>query len=248
MKYIYSINISKNKYIRNIFVCILIFFCFTTGETAYSQNCLADVLHDPLYSNSKDIINGTKWVYKKKYSGSPMLVENYWPKVNILYKEVHYSGLYLNFDLYKNQAIVFYPERGNEKYVNLEMDYFLGFTFTDTITGRTHKYEYLELPGTKGMELYETASTGTIPLHIRPVKMIENRSSEKGSGKYTTHFDSYIGIENEYVIIRNKRQIFKLLQHHVTEIKRYIRKNHLKINNQHPEDIVAVIKYFDTIK
>lgn len=248
MKYIYSENISKNKYTRKIIVCILIFICFATDKTAHSQNCLADVLHDPLYSNSKDIINGTKWIYEKKYLGSPMLVENYWPRVNILYKEVQYSRLFMNYDLYNDQAIVFYPENGNEKYVNLEMEYFSGFTFIDTITGRIHKYEYLELPGTKGKELYETALTVKIPLFIRPVKMIENRSSEKGSGRYTTHFDSYIGIGNEYVIIRHKNQMIKLLEHHLPEIKRYIRKNHLKINSQNPEDIVAVIKYFDTLK
>lgn len=247
MKCIYSENISKNKYFRNIFVCILIFFSFVNGHTAYSQNCLADVLDNSLYSNSNDIINGTKWIYEKKYLGSPMLVENYWPKVNILYKEVQYSGLFMNYDLYNNQAIVFHPEKGNEKYVNLAMDYFSEFTFIDSLTGRTHTYEYLELPEIKGKALYENASTVKISLYIRPVKMVENRSSEKSIGRYTSHFDSYLGIGNGYVIIRNKRQMIKLLENHVVEIKRYIRKNHLKINNQRPEDIVGVIKFFDTL-
>lgn len=244
---LYPENISTNKYFSKLFVSILIFLCFTIGKTAHSQNCLDDIHKNALFSNSNNIINGTKWVNEKKYLGSPMLIENYWPKANILYKELQYSGQFMNYDVYNNQAIIFHPENGNEKYVNLEMEHFSGFTFIDTLTGRTHQYKYLELPGIKGKALYEIASTEKIPLYIRPVKTIETMSSGKFTSQYVSRYDIYIGNGNENLIIRSKIQLIKFMGDHVAEIKRYIRKNNLKINNRHPEDIVAVLKYFDTL-
>ena len=247
MKYIYQENVSKNKYFKQIFVCILIFLCFIIGKTAYSQNCLDNIHRNPLYSNSKSIVNGTKWVYEKKYLGSPLLFENHWPKADILYKGVQYNGILINYDLYKNQVIMFDPEINKKKYVVLCMDYFSGFAFFDSITGRKHMYEYMELTGTRGKALYENATSTKIPFFIKPVKTIEARSANKDMGKYTGHFDNYIGTGNEYVIIRSKGQLIKVLAKHITEVKRYIRRNNLKINNQHPENIIAVLNYFDTL-
>ncbi len=247
MKYLIVKNVSKNKYLRNVSNCILILLCFISSKTTYSQNCL-DILHKtPLYSNTNDIINGTKWTYEKKYLGSPLLVENYWPKANVLYNGVHYSGVYMNYDLYENQAIVFDPEINEKKYVVISMDYFSEFTFTDSITGKVHKYEYTELPGIKGKALYENASSAKIRFFIKPVKTVEARSADKDKGKYTFHYDNYMNFGNEFIIVHSKSQLIKLLATHLADLKRYIRKNNLKINNQHPENIVAVLKYFDTL-
>ena len=99
--------ISKRKYLLRIFVCFVILFISMLNKSGYAQNCLDSIRHNPLYSNSNNIFNGIKWIYEKKYLGSPLLVENYWPKGSIFYKGVQYSDVFMNYDLYKNQAIVF---------------------------------------------------------------------------------------------------------------------------------------------
>ncbi len=239
--------ISKRKYLLKIFVCFVILFISMLNKSGYAQNCLDSIRHNPLYSNSNNIFNGIKWIYEKKYLGSPLLVENYWPKGSIFYKGVQYSDVFMNYDLYKNQAIVFDPKNGKQRYVQISMEFFSGFTFKDSLTGEVHTYEYRELPGTKGKALYEKGPSSKISLYIKPVKAVEAISSGKNMGKFTSHFDNYIGIGNEYVAVHSKRQLITLLDKNVPDIKRYIRKNKLKINNQHPENIVAVLNYFDTI-
>jgi len=248
MKCIFALKLSKNIYLKNICLHLFVLFCFFNGITATAQDCLDVIYHNKLYSNSYEIINGKKWIYEKKYPGSPLLMDNYWPKADISYNGTRYSGILMNYDLNKGELIVYYPEKGKEKYVVISNDNLSGFSFTDTVWTQKHFYEYIELPGIRGKALYEKIYFSNVSFFIRPMKVVMSSSTASGPGEYIGFYEYYLDTGSGYTLFRTKSQFVKLLPEHKSEIIRFIRKNRLRINNRMPENIIAVLNYLDKLK
>lgn len=228
-----------------MFPGLLLLLSIVSVNPCRGQDCLYNILHNALYSSSDDIINGKKWINEKRYSGSPLLMEKYWPEADIDYKGSHYSGQLMNYDVFKGEIIIYHAEKGREKYVLLSNDNLSGFSFTDTITARKHFFIYTELPGTKGKALYENASSG---LFIKPVKKVEVRSSGRSNGQFTSYYEYYLKTGDGFARFSSEGQLIKLLPDHNAGLKRYIRGNRIKINNQNPEGVINVIQYYNAIK
>ncbi len=247
MKSIFVVKLSKSDHLKNLFLRLCILFSIVCNEKGYSQNCLDKINQNSLYSGSNDIINGIKWVYEKKYLGSPLLMENYWPKADILYNGSKYTGIILNYDVLKNELIVFHSENGKDKYVVLSIDNLSGFSFIDTVWNRKHIYEYIELAGTHDKALYENASVGKVTFYVKPVKTVEVKSAD-GQGTYSDSYEYFINTGNAFDSFRSKKQFIKLLADHSSEVSKFIRKNKIKINNQQPDNIISVLRYYDGLK
>ncbi len=248
MKCIFALKLSKDVHLKIIFLCFIVLFGLIFGNTVLAQDCLDVIYHNKLYYNSYEIINGKKWIYEKKYRGSPLLMDNYWPKADISYNRARYSGILMNYDLIKGELIVYYPEKGKEKYVVISNDNLSGFSFTDTVLTQKHFYEYIELPGIRGKALYEKIYFSNVSFFIKPMKVVAARSTASGSGEYNGYYDYYLETGKGYNLFRTKSQFVKLLPEHKSEVNRFIRKNRLKINNRMPENIIAVLSYLDKLK
>jgi hypothetical protein len=231
-----------------MFLRLLILACLLFSKTTFAQNCMDAIFQNPLYSGSNNIINGRKWINEVKYSGSPLLMEKYWPIAEIKYNGVLYSGILMNYNVYKNELIIFQPEKGKEKFVVLNNNLLSGFTFIDTLTNRKHSYEYIELTGNPGKALYENATVGKSVFYIKPLKNIEIKSSSNRQGEFSSHFEYYLKVGKDYVRFNSKRQLLKLLASHITELKKFIRKNKLRINYMQPEHVITVLKYYNELK
>jgi hypothetical protein len=233
--------------LKNLFLRLFILFCFAYCEKGYSQDCIDKINQNNLYSGSNNIINGIKWVYEKKYLGSPLLMENYWPKADLAYKGSSYTGIILNYDVLKNDLIVFRSDNGKDKFIVLAIDNLSGFSFTDTVRNRKHFYEYIELAGTSVKALYENASTDKVSFYIKPVKSVEIKSAD-GQGTYSESYDYFIDTGTGFNSFRSKKQFVKLLANHSSEVSKYIRKSKLKINSQLPDNIISVLRFYDGLK
>lgn len=176
----------------------------------YSQD-LSGIISRELYSGSDDIINGRKWIYEKKYNGSPLLMENYWPEADVIYKGSVYRGVLMNYDLLKDEIILYHPEKDKEKYVVISKDHLSGFSYTDTIKNTKHIFEYIELRGVRGKALYENASTDKLSFYIKPVKKVEAKSADNVQGEYVGFFEYYLGTAKGYISFKNKKQLEDLL-------------------------------------
>jgi hypothetical protein len=225
---------------------VLIIFLVLYGENILAQNCFDEIEGNKLYSSSSSIINGTKWIYVKIYMGNPLLFGDYWPEADILHKGIQYRGISMNYDLIKNEIIVFHPEKGKEKFLVLNNDYLSGFSFTDSVSRKTFSYEYVELPGTTGKRLYEKASSGNIKLFIKPVKSIDDKIP--GKGMYKLSYEYFIDTGNGFKDFRTKKQLLLLMQDNDKELDRFIRSNNLKINNVNRENVVAAVDYAAKLK
>ena len=220
--------------------------CLLSGKVSLAQDCLDVINSTGLYTRTDDIINGTKWIYEKKYLGSPLLVEKYWPKADILYKGALYTGVVMNYDVYKNEFIIFHPEKGKEKYVVISNDYLAGFLYTDNVTNKRHHYEYSEIPGISGKALYESIVFDKTVLYIKPIKNIAVRSA-KGQGEFTGYSAYYLQIGGVCNNFRSKNQLIKLFPEHGADLAKFIRRNNKKFNTDNPDNIVAILRYYDEL-
>jgi len=210
--------------------------------------CLDILRSNPLYSNSNEIVNGRKWVNESGYIGSPMLVENYWPKADILYNGLRFSGIQVNYDVFKDELIIYYPEKNQERYVVINKDHLEEFSFSDSLIHRNRLFKYIELPGTGEKLLCEKIPAGKASLFIKQIKTVQATPSENTKGKYITIYKYYFDAGNGFYTFRSKSQMIRLLADHKAEMNKFIRKQKLKINQKHPEDIVAAIRYYDGLK
>jgi hypothetical protein len=213
-----------------------------------SENCLDDILRGKLYSGSEDIFNGRKWINEKRYMGTPLLTDDYWPEADILFNGTEYTGILMNYDLSKNELVVYNPEAGREKYVVISRDKLSGFSFIDTLKGRKYFYEYTELDGTKGKALYENATRGKFRLYIKPLKNLEIKSTSSAQGRYAAFYEYYMSAGNNYNRFSTKSQLLKLIPEFSTELKGYIRKNKIVISGRDPEGVRSVISYLNELK
>jgi hypothetical protein len=229
--------------LKKIQVLLLLGILFSTLPSP-AQNCLDVLKSNPLYSDSNEIINGRKWDNETRYIGSPLLKE-YWPKGDVLYNGVLFRGVHLNYDVFRNDLIVYHAEKGQEKYVVINKDHLSGFSFNDSLLQRNRQFEYTEPAGIAGKALYEKIPLDKISFFIRPMIKFDATPSQKALGKYTAYNLYYLDTGKGFTGFRSKNQLLKLLENNRTELNRFIRKQKLKINNKHPEDVVAAVRYFD---
>jgi hypothetical protein len=233
----------KKIYIKPFFIA-----CLLSIQSINAQNCLDILKSNPLYSNSNDIVNGRKWIYTSGYTGNPMLEENYWPKADILYNGIHFKDIHVNYDIFRDELIVYYPEKGQERYIVINKDHFSGFSFNDSLLQRKRLFEYTELAGIGGKALYEKIPVNKVSFFIRPMIKFDATPSQRILGKYSAYNLYYLNTGKGFTSFRSKRELLILIADKKTEVNKFIRKQNLKINNKHPEDIVATINYFDGLK
>lgn len=231
---------------------LFILCCFIYSQPVSAQNrrsalanCLDSLLSNTLYSNSNDIINGPKWINEKRYSGSPMLQENHWPKADILYNGIHFRDIRLNYDIFRDELIIYYPEKNQEKYIVINKDHLSGFSFNDSLSQHKRTFEYTALAGIGGKALYEKIPADKVSFFIRPMIKFDATPSQSTLGKYTGFYLYYLNAGNGFSSFSSRSQLIKLLVNRKAEMNRFIRKQNLTINNKHPEDIVTAIKYYD---
>ena len=218
-----------------------------TDKVALARALEDNLQNMGLYSFSKDIINGTKWTYQKIYKGNPFLSEAYWPMADLVYRGIQYSGFNMNYDLYNNNLILLYDDNDIKKFIVLSNKYLESFSYTDTLSRQEHRYEFFRIPGTNGKELYEKVYEGKTSFIIRPRCEIKYGASGRFPGEYLRSYEYYIQVEGQYERIHSKKTLLNVLQRNVPEVKKFIRKNRLKINRKHPENIVPVLRYYDEI-
>ena len=201
-----------------------------------------------LYSEEMDIVNGPKWSYSKIYKGNPFLAESYWPKATLSYGGKQYSGFQLNYDLYEETLVLLYEKENQTKYIVLFKDYLDSLSYTDSATLQSHKFVYIQLPDNRKKALYEKAYEGESTFLIRHRCSVTGDPSGAFAGRYQRSFEYYIQSRGSYERVYSRSTLLDALEAYRPEIKKYIRKNRLKINSKKAEPIISVLEYFDQLQ
>jgi hypothetical protein len=179
------------------------------------------------------------------YRGNPYLSEDYWPEAELEYRGASYSGYYMNYDLYHGDLILLHDDHGSKKYLVLSNQYLESFSFADTVSRKQRRFEYRQIPGTNRKALYEKVYQGKSSFFIRPGCEIKRQASGGFPGEYIRSYDFFVEVDGRFARIHSKKTLLHALQRNVPEVKRFIRKHRLKINTNHPENIVSVLRFYD---
>jgi hypothetical protein len=243
-----SNNIIRQISVKNILMLLLLVLLLIPGPATFAQEIPDEISSNSLYSQSKDIINGTKWVYEKKNRGIPYLVGNNWATGNVKYDSKLFPGVRFNYNLFTDEFIIFSSDEGNKKYVAVQKDFLESFSYRDTLTNKERFFEYVQLPGTNQKRLYEIIYQGKSLFMVRHIKAVRSKVADGFFGDYIDAADMYIKVDNTFETFSNKKDLLNILAKHTQELNKFIHKNKIKIKKLNYENIASVINYFDELE
>ncbi len=230
--------------IRN--VVVLFFILHFVNFTSLSQTDFDIILQKELYTPSRDIINGTSWSNSMVYKGHPYCGSSQWKTGDVVFNGERYSDLNINYNIVEDELILFDEKKGNEKYIKLNKRLIEKFSYFDDSEKTTKSFIHKELVLSKGKEFFEEVYSGTTSFYIKHKKLIKKQIGGTYMGSLYSDNTFYIVDSAGVHSFRNKGRLFDILGYN-KELKKFIKKENLQINKDHPKDIVKLLMYYEIL-
>jgi hypothetical protein len=200
--------------------------------------------------NVDELVNGKDYIpyyFRSKYK--PVLFNDRKHTSSLTLKGRRYENLMLEYDTFKDELI--YSDSlkfiDNKVFmVSLNKDPIDAFCFnygSDSLLFRFFSHEEdADFNLTDGF--YEVAYEGKSRFLIRHRSYL---LVKEGNDEYMYSPVDYIMVGDSYTKITNKRVFIKLFGERSGEIKKYIRSNKVNIRKANKNEIVAVLRYFDSM-
>jgi hypothetical protein len=78
------------------------------------------------------------------------------------------------------------------------------------------------------------------------IQVISGRSGN-GEATYSKHYAYFLKIRDRFEDIHTKRQFLTVFSQHRAELKKYFRRQHIRINDRHPENMINLIRFYNTL-
>jgi len=246
---------------RIIWLAILnILSAFLTG--LYSQNPSLDnqkkiidkrteeLIYFSEYEFGKDLrlVNGR--IYSQpnmRAKGHPFFQDLHWMSGSVTVNGKTFSGLQLNYDIYKDDLIYLdeLPD-GARRIILLNKNQVTKFT----IPGHTFvKHESSSLNDVNESQYFEILYEGEISLFKKWTKEFEsNPTQEYPNGKFLdTKTTRYFLKSNKLYKVTNKDSLLEVCEDKKEEMKEYLRKNRIHIRKVPDQKLVGFIEYYTSV-
>jgi hypothetical protein len=224
-----------------LFYIMLLLLVHLNGLT---QPVFDEIVDQELYTSQRSIVNGIAWTNSVKYMGNKFYGSSQWKSGEVKFNGKLYLGLQINYDILEDKLILFDGKSGEEKYIEINKKLIEMFRFQDD--NITHTFVNTELIPTKGKEFYEEVYTGPCSFYIKHKKTIKKEIGPVYMGKLYDGNIHYLTNNTGVHQFKNKKTILQILGNSI-ELKKYIRKENLKINRKHPNDIVRLLVYNESL-
>lgn len=222
-----------------IFALILSFSLFYNSKVNSQNNNSSYTIQN---SDSKLIINGIHWVNSTKYKNHRFCHNVNWKKGNIIFQNKLYTDLIFNYDIFKDELILFNRDGKSAQYIQLNKNFIKKFNYTED--GVEHNFKKINIVNKTCFveELY----LGKTSFYIVHKKKLSDKNEGKYLGAYLYKPKYYFKNKDIFFKISNKKSILNFLGHQ-TELKKYIRDNSLKIKTKYPDHIVKLLAYYEKL-
>lgn len=228
-----------------LILCLLLFAAWT--KSALSQTTFSELEESKIYSSELNIVNGSKWYYENKYKGHPFLYDNGLFEGSVTFNGVNFSPLTLTYELLSNELILIKEVGTQTRELTLNENFVESFVLIDPVTAREHSFERKKLSGVEGEKYYQVVYKGETTCYIYHKKVINNRVTGNYMGEYLYQPVIYIKKGDEFQGCTNKRTFLRLFEDQKKQIRKYIRRNNMRIDGKKPEDIARVLDYYDSL-
>lgn len=192
------------------------------------------------------VYQGYEYVpYFLPVSGTPFYLSKEWHTGDVTFEGVWYSGLPLQYDVFKDQLVLQSPDKMYR--IALAMDKVTRFTL-----GENHSFIRIikkDSLGTGNLATgyYELLVEGKATLLARRTKVV-NVPTEPGMSRNFRETDSYyIKKDGAYFPVRSRKSILNALSDQKAALKKYIRQEHISYRDGREESIVTILRYYDQI-
>jgi len=230
----------------------LFFFTFSAIGFAQAQNFksdssfLADAKKNAiqLYSQSlsaqSHLYNGSAYTeYRSQNEENPYFIDE-WLDGTILYDGDLYQNVPLLYDISRDKLITDHRYTVNKiELINERIGYFI-----------IKDHHFVQLEDKKlAKGFYELAYDGPTKVYVRYQKALQSKrvdySIENLFEDKTTY---YILKDTRYIPVKSKGSVLNVLEDKKTELKKFIRDNHLSFNANRTKDITRLVQYYDQLR
>jgi hypothetical protein len=155
--------------------------------------------------------------------------------------EIHYNGAYFDqvpllYNIYSNQVITETPSAAIM--IQLVRDKITSFTL--------HGRSFVFLKENTSPGFYELLCFGPITLYSRHVKEFLSTTSHFGiEHEFFEKTRYYILKEDTFYTVGNRKSVLNVLADRKRELRQFIRKNHLKFQQEREDAIVNVVNFYN---
>jgi hypothetical protein len=223
---------------------LFIVFLFSIIKNGTTQTTFTSIINDDLYTSGQSIVNGLAWTNSVAYKGNRFCGSNNWKEGSVLFNGRWYSGLEINYDVLEDELIFYDETPGSEKYIQLNKDLIERFNYIDENTQRN--FVLKELSSEKGKEIYEEIYRGAVSFYIKHKKSVKEEIGTKYMGKLYDSNTFYLDDGQQSYSFKKRKKVLEILGNS-RELKTFIRKENLRINKNHQNDIVRLLEYYQSL-
>jgi len=235
-------------------LCLITMLFF--ANFSYSQSLQKDSLSDlkikkaiDLYNHfsadNAPVYNGRQYIYLTyKMEGDPYFISGDFSKGWVNYSGRKYDSVPLMYDLARNQLVILSPNKISP--IILENDFIDSFSL--------HEHHFIKLLQDYKQNLYNTGFydllyNGQIQLLVKRAKNIDEQI--KGDAVVRIFYPKdryYLHKDSLYYLVSNKKDVLHLFKDKAHDIKKYMRKHHLKLRRKNFEEpMVKVTEFYDQL-
>ena len=197
-----------------------------------------------LYSQSlsaqSHLYNGSAYTeYRSQNEEHPYFIDE-WLEGTIQYDGDLYENVPLLYDISKDKLITDHQYTVNKiELINERIGYF---------TIKDHLFVPLENKKlVKGF--YELAYDGLTKVYVRYQKALQSKRVDYSiENLFEEKTIYYILKDNRYITVKSKGSVLKVLEDKKTELKKFIRDNHLGFKSYRTKDITRLVQHYDQLK
>jgi hypothetical protein len=236
--------------IRSVFAGVLLLsssFCYcqvTKVDTAFLAQAKKKsiTLYTTTIQHQSRLYNGSDYViYLPKDEEHPYFKNDDWGTGSVVYWGELYENIPLLFDLSVDQIITEH-DRGNP--IKLLAEKVQSFVIWDHTFVRLYPDDKNKIsPG-----FYDQLYNGKSKVYA---KYSKNYREELESTRVIPQFDEnvryYLVKDGVFTVVKSKASVLQVLSDHKSEIKNFIRKNHVVFKGNRDQALVRVTQFYDTL-
>lgn len=241
------------SYLNFLLICLLYF-------PAYSQVPGPEILtanresltnmHEQNFGDLKDVISGRE--HRAVYhftNGHPFWKQQSWLLGNVKTNIHYYPGLTVRYDLYRD-VLIYLPDSLSIDFFAINQDQVQNFTLDGTPFLNLGLGDEMMAMKTADMKpgYYEWVYQGATQLFAKNWKELKGKSGDANAhSEFYDRRNLYVYVDESFVLVKKKKHLLNALQKHKSEIRSFIRKNHLNIRNITDTQFINLLRHYDSL-
>lgn len=235
---------------------IYLFACFFTQAQGLKEEVLqvqkqeiAD-MYESEFGDIRDLISGREHQAIFHFTlGHPFWQQKAWFLGDLRTDLHYYSGLTMRYDVYRD-LLLYLPDSISVDYMAVNQDQVEYFSLNGThffhLGIGEEKAAMDELEMEKGY--YQLLYKGSLLMYLKNRKELKGKSGDpRNHSEFYDRLSRYLYLDGKFYLIKKRKHLLRALPKHKTEMKAYLRKNHINLKKLSDAGYARLFSYYDSL-